>query len=452
MTIHYMYSKVRLAVACVVFSAFCLAASAAFGQRALSAGADLGMGAIGDVAHATVESGVEVREGGLTVGVFGRVRLPMAGDERVRQRDWDEASDYAHLLRRFDYRRRFDQISVQFLAGELHGVTLGHGTLIRDYSNIADPDHPHPGARLELSHPRFDISLMVDNFVRPSVVAGRAAVRPVAALEALSAAASVVIDPRAPRQVALDSQAQRRVDRAYNLVTDDGVLGLVGVDLEYRIGRQGQGTITPYADFNTALYDVDGLGGGLGVHAGLSGKLPLKWRRLSLSGQLEYHFSSAGYTPAWVQTFHDLDRYQASLAFDDPARVGAADQATKLSAAANGDGGHGFVAQVALEAGRLVRLKVGFGRQGGPDSNRLWFRLSSSPVRRLTLGSLLVMRGLGEGGAGAGVAAVAEARVRLTDYLYALGQYSRIWALDDGSRYYRILQSFNLAIGSSWSG
>ena len=50
------------------------------------------------------------------------------------------------------------------------------------------------------------------------------------------------------------------------------------------------------------------------------------------------------------------------------------------------------------------------------------------------------------------VAAVAEARCRLSDHLYALAQYGRIWSLDDQTRYFGILQSFNLGVGSSWSG
>jgi len=63
-----------------------------------------------------------------------------------------------------------------------------------------------------------------------------------------------------------------------------------------------------------------------------------------------------------------------------------------------------------------------------------------------------VARGLGDPRSGAGaVMALAEGRFRLSRYFYALAQYSRTWSLDAETRYYDVLQVFNVAVGSTWS-
>ena len=66
---------------------------------------------------------------------------------------------------------------------------------------------------------------------------------------------------------------------------------------------------------------------------------------------------------------------------------------------------------------------------------------------------MILARGLGEPGAGGqAVAAVGEARYSITNNLYALGQYSRLWSLDASTRYFGILQSLMFSLGAAWSG
>ena len=49
------------------------------------------------------------------------------------------------------------------------------------------------------------------------------------------------------------------------------------------------------------------------------------------------------------------------------------------------------------------------------------------------------------------MAAVVEARLRINDYFYALGQYTRTWALRDSTRHFASLDAFNLGVGGNWS-
>ena len=79
----------------------------------------------------------------------------------------------------------------------------GHGTLIRDYSNVADPDHPHAGLHLRVGGERWRFEAALDNLIDPSVVAARVSARPVSKARALQVGASLVIDPRAPLQIEL---------------------------------------------------------------------------------------------------------------------------------------------------------------------------------------------------------------------------------------------------------
>jgi hypothetical protein len=427
-----------------------MCSTAARADRALSFGADAGLGSLDNAAHATLQSGIFVREGGLTLDLFGRVRLPVEGQKRVRGRDWDEVTDYLHILRTLQYVRKFSQVDVDVRLGELPGSSLGHGTLVRDYANVADPDHPHPGIAVDVAHERWRVTALVDNVVRPALAAARVELRPVAVLPRLATAVSLALDPRAPVAVS-ELRGRRQVDAAWNLISDDTVLGLIGVDVEHAFGRSGRAMIVPYFDFNGAVHGGPGTSGGVGVHAGARGELGLAKGRAKLTAQAEYAYSVAGYAAWYAGTFYDLERYQASLSIDDPVRAPLAHRGTKLADVAQGAGGHGAMGQLGLETAR-VQAKGGCSAQPGADGTRVWARAAARPIERLTLGALLVWRGLDERHGAAGVAAVGEVRWRFNDYLYALAQYTRSWALRADTRYFSVLQGFNLALGGGWSG
>lgn len=424
-------------------------------ERALGLAGDLGVGGLGGKAVTTIQTGVDVQEGNLALGLFGRVRFLMQDDPEsgaVRRRDWDEVSDYVHILRYLQYRRTFltraaGELRLAFQAGEILGYTLGHGTLIRDYTNIADPDHPHAGVHFQVSGTRWQWATMLDNFINPSVVANRVALRPFEKLPGLAVGSSLVVDPRAPMSVLSAEDHDRRVDGAYNLQAENQVLTLLGLEVEYEIGDRQGGRVTPYADLNTSLL-------GLGLHLGATGDAPLGESGARLQVQLEYRAASGGYAPAHVETFYDVERYQAGLTFLDPTKASVDERSTKLAGLARGSyGGQGVLGQLGLRLRSKAALKIGASYRPGPDAVSLWWRATSQPISRLQLGLLVLARGLGGPHEGAGgLMAVGEGRVRITSTLYGLAQYTRSWSLDATTRYYGILQSFNLSLGATWSG
>lgn len=440
----------RLVLCILLTAGQLIGISAARADGALALGGDVGLGGLGGTAYSTVQTGVEVVEGGLTLSLFGRVRLLLdGGGERgyVRRRDWDEVSDYVHILRLLRYRRAFGELDLDVRVGEVLGHTLGHGTLLRDYSNVADPDHPHAGVRIDVTHPRWGAAVLVDNFIAPSLVATRLSGQPVAGLSGLLTGTTVVFDVHAPTRVLLDEAGRRRIDRTFRLITDEAVVSLLGVDVEYSIGSS-TAVLIPYMDFNGALYGEQDRIGGAGWHAGLRARLSLAEGDLVLAAQAEYNVSSSGYAPAYVQTFYDLERYQAGLTFSRAARADATRRGTRLAAMAGGPGGHGLLAQVGTQLGRRLRAKIGYSREPGPDAHRLWVRGGVTPINRLNLATMVALRGLGEE---LGGAAIAEVRLRITGPLYALAQYSRLWAVDEQSRFYGVIQGFNVALGGRWS-
>lgn len=417
-------------------------AVAAKRASAFSVTGDAGVGGVGGVAFATFQTGLSIREGQLAVGLFARLRIAMQAtpDGAVRQRDWDEPSDYVHLLRYFHYRHRFGKsLTVHVRLGEERGISFGHGSIIRDYTNLADADHLHTGLRLNFDHKRFGVSALIDNVLSPALVAGRAWVAPAAKIPQLRLGATFAIDPQAPQAIVVDADGTRHVDGAFNLQANGAVVAQFGIDAEYTFGDRAGARLTPYADLNSSVE-------GVGLHLGATGELPLDKRKLiRLSAQAEYSVSSAGYAPSYFGTFYDLERYQSSFS-DVNSRYPKASALARKAYGINGT-----LLQVGLTVLRKTELKVGYAFHPGPDAHQLWLSARVTPISRLSVGALVLARGLGQGNEGAGLAAMAETRVRIFENLYGLGQYTRSWSLDSQSRYYSVLQSFNVGVGGNWS-
>jgi len=417
----------------------------------LSMFGDVGFGSVEETASSTLQLGVNVQKSRVTGSLFGRIRLTLHNHDEVgvlRNRDWDEASDFVHILRNLSYSRQFHDFNLDVRIGEIYEQTLGHGTLMRDYSNIADGDHLHSGLSFRIIHNRFEVEALLDNFIRPAVAAVRATVTPFSApwWRGLKVGASVVMDPTAPVSIQVDDDGRRAIDPAFNLQSDSQVLTLMNLDLSYMLEKPGFGVVEPYLDVATSFM-------GLGVHTGAIGQV-----RLGPSGQYvlglqgEYHYATAGYSPAYVTTFYDVERHQAGLTFTDHREATAGERQTKLAGLARGlYEGHGGLVQLGLEVDKRVRAKIGYAYRPGPDAHQLWVRLSSQPNRRLNVAVLMMMRGIeSQNGQANGIVAAVEGRYAITDNFYGLAQYTRTWSLDEQTHYFGTTEAFNISAGYRW--
>jgi len=376
--------------------------------------ADAGAGAFAGEAMTALHGLVLGESESWRVLVEARLRLrtfgKRDGDPSIRREDWDEPSDVAHVLRELTYRNG----GVFLRAGELADASLGHGTIVRGYHNAIDPDHPHAGLLLEVREADADVEALVDNYLAPRLIGGRMAARPIDDRFTLGGTAS--FDLSAPREVREDFSGNRSVDPTRNLETTGGVLGMAGADVEYLFGARGKSWLAPYVDANVLL------GTGTGLHAGAHASLPAG--RLRLRAQGEYRLGSDRYLPAYADALYDVERLQFSLA--RPGR----DPLPKRSVVDQGGfGGQGFLTEMGLGNGSF-EAAAGLSHRPGAGGNLLSARLLAPLGRRTRLSLTGHHRGIGQTGTD-GLMAAGGLRVRLSEHVFALGEYARLWQLQD---------------------
>jgi len=94
----------------------------------------------------------------------------------VRKRDWDEWQSYLKVIRYVRYGHKRDP--VYFLAGQLWGATIGHGTLVNRYANSLSLDHTKFGLTLDFNSTYVGVETLTDSLGSPNIVGGRFYVRP----------------------------------------------------------------------------------------------------------------------------------------------------------------------------------------------------------------------------------------------------------------------------------
>lgn len=406
-------------------------------QQGLSLSVDAGLGALAGRPTSTFESVLRIREGGLALGVGARLHVGL-NDGRVRRRDWDEPSDFVHILRYLRYRRRLAAWVVNLDLGELRGVGFAHNTLLREYSNLADIDHPHGGLQIALEHDLLRLRLLVDDLVRPRLVAAHLAF--FAGIDQRTRlGASFIADPRAP--LTRTATATEPIDARGYLRTDDVLLTAFGLDAEHALYARGAKRFAVYADLNGQVSGRATERGGAGLHLGVSAQLGV------FSAQGEYQVIGPGYQPGYFDTFHDVDRYQGSLS----AQPTNAPSLVRPKLISIGEAGwrQGALGQFNLEFARW-QAKFGYSYAPPLDAHRLWSRLVVRAAERVDLALLIVARGLEHGADG--VIILGESRWRINKTFYLLGQYARRFILDPTSAYFRPYHAVNFAFGAGWAG
>lgn len=381
--------------------------------RALLA-ADAGAGAFSGEGMTAMHGLVLGEDETWRVLVEARLRLrtfgKRDGDPTIRREDWDEPSDVAHVLREITYKNG----GVSLRAGELADVSLGHGTIVRRYHNATDPDHPHAGLLLEVREADADVEALVDNYLAPRLVGGRVAARPLD--DRFTIGGTATFDLSAPTVIREDFSGNRSVDPTRNLETTGGVLGMAGADVEYLFGERDRSWLAPYVDTNILL------GMGTGLHAGAHASLPAG--RLRLRAQGEYRLGTDRYVPAYADALYDLERLQFSL-----ARPGS-DPLPKRSAVDQGGfSGQGFLTELGLGSGSF-EAAAALSHRPGPEGNLLSARLLAPLGRRTRISLMGHHRGVGQTGTD-GLMAAGGLRVRLSEHVFALGEYARLWQLED---------------------
>jgi|LSQX01.1.fsa_nt_gb hypothetical protein len=216
----------------------------------------------------------------------------------LREQDWDQASDWARIVRMLSFQHQRDDLRISLELGELNGVSMGHGALIGQYFNSTDMDYYQGGLDVDVQISHLGVSFFMSNVVEPALFAGRLETAPLAWF--------------------LDAPMAQRFALGMTLFGDRGVphraletgrtaLVVVGFDAAFRFVDLPRAFTSVYVDWGV----MDGSGG---VHLGLAGTFLLSENRdIRLSAQAEYRYAGEDYYPAFVNPFYDYNRHWFSV-------------------------------------------------------------------------------------------------------------------------------------------
>jgi len=384
-----------------------LATGPAAAQEVTASGS-LGAGVFDGQAASSLEIGLDLAGAGYAVG-FGAGARWLAEDG-FRGEEWDEASEWARLLRYALYRwPSEEEAAVSAALGELGGATLGHGALIDGYAGGLDVDHGRTGAQLGAALGRFGGELLIDDVVAPRIAGARLAMR-------------------TGRRLVLGASVAG--DRAAPATDGDRTAGGVALDAELGAGS-GERRGALYADL---VHLVEP--GASGAHAGARGQLTTG--ALLIGGRIELRAGSDRYLPGWIGPLYERDRRE--LASADGTMTGGQLEAAR----AGGLGGLGTAAQIEVEVIDAGSAAVGYaGRPGVSDL--VSARLSAPHWRALQTGFWAAAE-IEEGEAEA-MAMALELRVRLPGRMFVRGEAARLYREDPTGAYQPIWLA-QIALGS----
>jgi hypothetical protein len=220
----------------------------------------------------------------------------------IRKRDWDEPQDYTKFVRYVRYGHKRDP--VYFLAGQMWGASIGHGTLVSRYANSLSLDHPKFGLALDFNSTYVGIETLADHLGDPALIAGRTYVRPLGdtpILRGWAVGFTLAADRTAPHGLSTASTPEGN-----QTPVDPRPAFAGGVDTEFEVLHNSVISLIPYVDLNRIA------GAGNGLHAGVLTNiyLPVPILEISLQARLEYRMMQAGYIPEYFDQTYDLGRVQ----------------------------------------------------------------------------------------------------------------------------------------------
>ncbi len=319
----------------------------------------------------------------------------------IRGTDWDEAGDFVAILQRLQYRETFafaerGLANVDLRIGGLGRVQLGHGSLVMGYANSLDLDRRRSGVDLQmrldgylLERPAgIELGVVIGDLAGDQIFGGRLATDWAGA----SLGLSVVGDPLAPRQIALDASGDGLAIDRQNRPISEGPTGVValGLDLSYRFTDRWRYLVTPYLDLNL----MPGLGKGL--HVGVDAELIVgQYHRARFGIRAEMTAGDSSYDPAYFDVFYGIQRWQApfvATAGRLPADVATLAQPKRAFVDAydlGGVGGYGAI-RFAHDEGAFV--ETGYRFRPGPLGHT-WETRTGVELEVVELSLLLAHRG-----------------------------------------------------------
>ena len=304
------------------------------------------------------------------------------GRPALRADDYNELSDYFHIIRRLQYGRKGEG-KFFFRLGELTGTsgTIGHGTIVDAYQSVADYNSRAIGMQIDLDFDTFGVETLVNSFTAWNTSAARVWLRPLRfaaephpVLKNLALGLTIAGDLNAPGRL-ITSGGRVSLDEKRNINFNARSVGIIGADIDIPLVDLETFRLAGWVDF-AQIVDF-GNGWFVGVRASFD--LPL-WDTLPLEVSAEWQQLSRAFIPSYFDAFYEIERYAFPKLDSATTRIQYLPQATPTP---------GFRIGLSWGVKRLVQFRGSFADYMTDRNNqlgRLMLELGTPPDAPLPFG------------------------------------------------------------------
>ena len=260
----------------------------------------IGFDRIGDDSFVLFSLRPELAIGRLGIGLGIPLRMNISTGE-LREEDWDSTSDYLGIARYVRWAHKRAPLYIRL--GALDNATLGHGSIVRHYSNALDADERHTGLVLDLNRGSWGLESLFSNFAPPEVMGIRSYLRPFAN-QSSSPLGSLAFGASLASDVSPNPFDDADADADADAVT------VYGFDVDLPIVRRSAFSLSLYYDF-AQIVDF-----GHGHMVGAIHETRFPANSLVLGSRLERRFMGDQFTTPYFGHFYEIERAtkRASLA------------------------------------------------------------------------------------------------------------------------------------------
>ena len=409
-------------------------------------GGDLNFGQIDEDWYTTIHLGFAMDLGKIGFGIQVPLRLRVydadpedPSDSVFREEDWDEWTDYLKIIRFFRFGHKGDFIYV--VVGDLPGATIGHGTIVNRYYNNVDLDHYKMGIVADLNTDYGGVETLLNAGFVTNMFAIRGYIRPwsfvdkESYLNNFAVGFTVASDVTAPYELFEEGGIQQIEDGFPKVATEDTAT-VIGGDIEFKLLDTSLLTLTPYMDLNGIPAS-----GGVGYHAGILSVFHIGGISMDLQARLEYRYFTGDYIPAYFNSYYEIQKFAYPFQDESGLHTGTGERGEavlpkrRVLEELPDQGLNGYYAELVFNFLGLFTIGASYDDYDGLYNSNLRIYLDVPALEVFQFGAYYYKHNF-EGAEEAFTfdeksLFLIEARYQITSFLYVVGQYWRIWQLDN---------------------
>ncbi len=347
----------------------------------------------------------------------------------LRKEDWDSLSDCGRIIKKIDFVET--ELALAVHVGIIGRKSIGHGTLMHEYSNSFNPDKQPVGIEIDVAQGPWKAEVLSANILGWGVLAASFSIEPLTVLGLDSDQVHFSLS------VAGDAEPIRSTSKR---------MVIYGAGVDVVIIRNSFFQLVPYIDINSTSQ------GGHGFHGGILGA----WNssQADWSWRLEWRKTGAAYRPEYFDIAYEIER--ESMLFADSRSFGgdAVQSWSKNSipyAAANS-----FKTEVRMHASN-TSFSVGLMSLGrNPWTNKLDYHASAMlelSFQEIEIAGFLVARPFAWKNNPARLFWQVEARYRIHPLFYFWGTGAQMYRAKNlgGGEIPTMARYFGVGVGSAFS-